>query len=88
MICPRCFGASLIPTHLEFSVEWGPVLGPLKPCDYPGCLNGFVDCCDPPVNRFELGFSTELQGRTILDRVRGVGKPEVPDPLPISGDAV
>lgn len=47
MLCPLCYGrgwlgkpSPVIPTDLK------PDKGQLVPCEYPGCHNGYISCCD------------------------------------------
>ena len=40
MICPKCYGTGRItlPHTVDYKVE--------SKCDYDGCVNGIVHCCD------------------------------------------
>ena len=46
MNCPKCRGAAMIPGRLLIvaSTETNP--NQLYPCDYEGCHQGLVHCCD------------------------------------------
>ena len=46
MNCPKCRGAAMIPGRLLIvaSTETNP--NQLFPCDYEGCHQGLVHCCD------------------------------------------
>ena len=46
MNCPKCEGAAMIPGRLLIvaSTETNP--NQLYPCDYEGCHQGLVHCCD------------------------------------------
>ena len=46
MNCPKCSGAAMIPGRLltVASTETNP--NQLYPCDYEGCHQGLVHCCD------------------------------------------
>ena len=46
MNCPKCRGAAMIPGRLLIvaSTETNPTQ--LYPCDYEGCHQGLVHCCD------------------------------------------
>ena len=40
MICPKCYGTGrlTLPHTVDYKVEFK--------CDYDGCVNGIVHCCD------------------------------------------
>ena len=44
MICPKCHGSSVnvVKRHTNVVPSWVEC----RPCDYPGCHAGHVDCCD------------------------------------------
>jgi len=48
MLCPNCYGRGWrggpVPENVPADVMSGE--GRLEPCDYPGCHNGHIDCCD------------------------------------------
>lgn len=58
MLCPKCYGTS-----------WLDPIGPCidgsyitsRPCNYPGCHNGHVNCCDGLIE-------TEVEGDKDEDR--------------------
>ena len=49
MLCPECYGSGWIITGtLKLpSATKGDTYG--KPCDYPGCHNGHIQCCEGDV---------------------------------------
>ena len=53
MICQQCFGSGCLPVEILVKRSTIRPNGLVRPCDYPGCLGGFVYCCEPPVNRWE-----------------------------------
>jgi|TARA_R100001086_G_scaffold36187_1_gene16316 hypothetical protein len=47
MMCPKCHGKGLVPMYMVEHVHIEGVLaGKLTKCDYDGCVNGIVHCCD------------------------------------------
>lgn len=56
MICPKCHGEAVI-TVPGYYPEWVKVV----PCDYDGCHNGQVSCCEGPNRSLEQG-STRGEG--------------------------
>ena len=60
MICPKCYGTGRItlPHRVDDKVE--------SKCDYDGCVNGIVHCCDgvqaqPDEATFVLLFTEETK---------------------------
>lgn len=45
MICPRCHGSGWVFWHPP-DVPFSQTFADLYPCDYEGCVNGHVHCCD------------------------------------------
>ena len=78
-LCPHCFGSGRIPLPLllEREAQGGIVCLPIalfRPCDYPSCHGGVINCSEPPVNRFQ-GLKAHETGTCI-----GSGEKEVPAP--------
>src|SRR3990167_2184500 len=55
VICTRCFGKGRLPVEIPIYRPPGKVRvhGLERPCDNPGCLGGYVYCCEPEVNRWD-----------------------------------
>lgn len=45
MICPKCHGVGSVPVRPDRDSA-GVRVGVAVPCDYPGCVDGIVHCCD------------------------------------------
>ncbi len=47
MHCPKCHGKGVIPLYqLRYAHVEGSFAGRPTACDYVGCVNGIVHCCD------------------------------------------
>ena len=48
MLCPNCYGRGWLgkPPPMNTTTDISPDERRLVRCEYPGCHNGYIDCCD------------------------------------------